>query len=99
MPTYVMMTRLAPEAVSEPRYVEKLEKRVSEHIRKACPEVKWIGSYSVLGPYDYLDIFEAPNEESATKVALITRSYGQGTTETWIATPWERYVRIAKEAA
>lgn len=99
MPTYVMLTRLLPEAVSEPKYVEKLEKRVSEQVRKACPEVKWIGSYSVLGPYDYLDIFEAPNEESATKVALITRSFGRGTTETWIATPWDRFVKLAKEAA
>jgi len=99
MPTYVMLTRLRPEAVSEPRYVEKLEKRVTEHIRKACPGVKWIGSYSVLGPYDYLDIFEAPDEDAATKVALITRSFGQGTTETWIATPWDRFVKIAREAA
>ncbi len=99
MPTYVMLTRLNPDAVGKPKFVEDLEKRVTGQIRKSCPEVKWIGSYSILGPYDYLDIFEAPNEESATKVALITRSFGHGTTETWIATPWDRYVRIAKEAA
>jgi uncharacterized protein with GYD domain len=99
MPTYVMLTRLNPEAVSKPSYVEDLEKRVTSHIRKHCPEVKWIGSYSILGPYDYLDLFEAPSEESATKLALITRSFGHGTTETWIATPCDRYVKIAKEAA
>ncbi len=99
MPTYVMLTRISPEAVGEPKFVENLEKRVVEKVRKNCPEVKWIGSYSILGPYDYLDIFEAPSEESATKVALITRSFGHGTTETWIATPWDRFVKIAKEAA
>jgi uncharacterized protein with GYD domain len=99
MPTYVTLTRLNPEAVKEPKNVESLEKKVWDQIKKKCPEVKWIGSYSVLGPYDYLDIYEAPNEDSATKVSLIIRSFGHATTETWIATPWDHYVKIAKEAA
>ena len=58
MPTYVMLTRLNPESVTKPKLVEDLEKSVTGRIRKSCPEVKWIGSYSILGPYDYLDIFE-----------------------------------------
>ena len=99
METYIMLTRLSPEAVSEPKFVEKVEKKVVDRIRKACPEVKWIGSYSVLGPYDYVDIFEAPNGEIATKVALLVRSLGHATTETWVATKWDRFVQLAKEAA
>ena len=99
MATYVMLTRISPEAVSGPKFVEKLEKKVADRIRKNCPEVKWIGSYSILGPYDYLDIFEAPDAESATKVALLVRSYGHGTTETWVATPWDRFVELAKDAS
>lgn len=98
MPTYVLLTRLSPDAVSAPKFVEKLEKRVAERVRKNCPEVKWLGSYSVLGPYDYLDIFEAPDGESATKVALLVRSFGHATTETWVATPWDRFVQLAKDA-
>lgn len=99
MPTYVMLTRLSPEAVKDPKFVESLERKVTDKIHKNCPDVKWIQSYSVLGPYDYVDIFEAPSPEMATKVALIVRSFGHGTTETWIATPWERFVSVAKEAA
>lgn len=99
METYIMLTRLSPEAVSEPKFVEKVEKKVVDRIRKACPEVKWIGSYSVLGPYDYVDIFEAPNGEIATKVALLVRSVGHATTETWVATKWDRFVQLAREAA
>ncbi len=98
MATYIMLTRLSPEAVSEPKFVEKLEKRVAESIRKVCPEVKWIGSWSVLGPYDYVDIFDAPDGEAATRVSLLVRSYGHGVTETWVATPWDRFVQIAKDA-
>ncbi|HEU5360916.1 MAG TPA: GYD domain-containing protein [Candidatus Deferrimicrobiaceae bacterium] len=99
MPTYIMLTRISPEAVSGPKFVEKLEKKVSERIKKNCPEVTWKSSYSILGPYDYLDIFEAPDGESATKVALLVRSYGHGTTETWVATPWDRYVELAKDVS
>lgn len=99
METFIMLTRLSPEAVSEPKFIEKVEKKVVDRIKKACPEVKWIGSYSVLGPYDYVDIFEAPNGEIATKVALLVRSLGHATTETWVATKWDRFVQLAKEAA
>jgi len=99
METFIMLTRLSPEAVSEPKFVEKVEKKVVDRIKKVCPEVKWIGSYSVLGPYDYVDIFEAPNGETATKVALLVRSLGHATTETWVATKWDRFVQLAKEAA
>jgi uncharacterized protein with GYD domain len=45
----------------------------------------------VLGPCDYLDIFEAPDETIAAKVVMIIRSYGHGQTETWTAMPWERF--------
>jgi uncharacterized protein with GYD domain len=99
MAIYIMLTRLSPEAVREPKFVEKLERKVADRIHKNCPEVKWIGSYSVLGPCDYVDIFEAPDGEAATKVALLVRSFGHGMTETWVATPWDRFVQLAKEAA
>jgi uncharacterized protein with GYD domain len=91
MPHYVMLTRLTPEAVRTPTDLKKLEAAVSERVRRDCPEVKWVKSYAILGPYDYLDIFEAPNEEVAARVVMIVRSYGHGQTETWTAVPWERF--------
>ena len=91
MATYVMLTRLAPEAITNPRAFEELGDRVIERLHAECPSVKWLASYAVLGPYDYLDIFEAPDNETATKVAVIIRSFGHATTETWPATPWEQF--------
>jgi uncharacterized protein with GYD domain len=58
--------------------------------------VKWLANYAVLGPCDYLDIFEAPDNDAATKVALLVRSFGHATTETWVLTPWDRYEGMAK---
>jgi uncharacterized protein with GYD domain len=91
MPTYVVLTRLTPEAVKTPGELKRLEKAVADHVRRDCPQVKWIANYAILGPYDYLDIFEAPDETTAAKVVMIIRSYGHGQTETWTAMPWERF--------
>jgi uncharacterized protein with GYD domain len=96
MATYVMLTRLSPEAVTKPERVVDLNKQVAERIKKECHGVKWIANYAVLGPTDYVDIFEAPDSEAATMVSLIVRSFGHATTETWIATPWERFAELAK---
>jgi uncharacterized protein with GYD domain len=91
MVTYVVLTRLTPESVKSPGDLKRLEKAVSERVRNECPDVKWIANYAVLGPYDYLDIFEAPDETAAAKVVMIIRSFGHATTETWTALPWERF--------
>jgi uncharacterized protein with GYD domain len=91
MALYVMQTRLTPEAVRVPADLKRLEKAVAEHVRRECPEVKWLASYAILGPCDYLDFFEAPNEEVAARVVMIVRSYGHAQTETWTAVPWDRF--------
>ena len=96
MGTYVMLTRLSPEALTKPEAVNELNKRVEERIKKECPGVKWVANYAVLGPCDYLDLFEAPDSDMATKVALLVRSFGHATTETWVATQWERFAEMAK---
>ena len=96
MAIYIMQTRLSPEALTRPKSVAELNKQVEERIKKECPQVKWLANYAVLGPCDYLDIFEAPDPDTATKVALLVRSFGHATTETWMATPWDRFVELAK---
>ena len=94
MGTYIMLTRLSPEAVAKPQSVTQLNKQVEGRIKKECPGVTWLANYAVLGPCDYLDIFEAPDVDTATKVSLIVRSFGHATTETWIATQWDRFVDL-----
>lgn len=95
MGTFVMLTRLSPEPLKKPEAVAQLNREVEERIKKDCPGVKWVANYAVLGPCDYLDIFDAPDTETATKVALLVRSFGHGTTETWVATPWDRFLSLA----
>lgn len=96
MAIYVMLTKLSPEALARPESVAELNRQVEDRIKQQCPSVKWLANYAVLGPCDYLDILEAPDTDTATKVALLVRSLGHATTETWIATPWDRFVDLAK---
>lgn len=96
MAVYVMLTRLSPEALTKPESVLELNQKVESRIKQECPTVKWLANYSVLGPCDYLDIFEAPDTDTATKVALLVRSLGHATTETWVATPWDRFAGLAQ---
>jgi uncharacterized protein with GYD domain len=91
MATYVVLTRLTPESVKAPADLARLERAVSERIRKECPQVKWLANYAILGPCDYLDLFEAPDESVAARVVMIIRSFGHAQTETWTAVPWERF--------
>jgi len=91
-----MLTRLSPEALTRPGAVANLNKKVEERIRQECPGVKWLANYAVLGACDYLDVFEAPDADTATRVALLVRSFGHATTETWVATPWDRFLTLAQ---
>ena len=48
MLTFVMLTRLSPEAVRSPKALEDLERQAMERVRKECPEVEWVNSYAIL---------------------------------------------------
>ena len=56
MGTYIMLTRLSPDALKKPQSVGELNKRAEERIKKECPDVKWLANYAVLGLCDYVDI-------------------------------------------
>ena len=96
MSTFIMLTRLSHGALSSPSSLETLEREVMERMRAECPKVEWLSSFAVLGPCDYLDIFQAPDIETATKVATIVRTFGHADTEIWAATEWERFKELVR---
>ena len=96
MQTFIMLTRLSHGALRSPSSLENLEREVMERIGAECPEVEWLSSYAVLGPSDYLDIFMAPDNETATKVATVVRTFGHADTEVGGATEWKKFKELVR---
>jgi uncharacterized protein with GYD domain len=97
MQTFVLMTKLAPDASKNIQDQAKQGRLWLQKVNEKCPEVNFIAHYALLGPYDFLDIYEAPNEEIAAKVSLISLQSGAFQAESWVAIPYKRFVELAKE--
>ena len=67
------------------------------HGKVPCPEVKFILHYALLGDYDFMDIYEAPDEEIAAKVSMISRENGAFQAQSWTAIPYKRFLDLIKE--
>ena len=97
MGVYVLMTKLTPDVTKDMKHREKIGKKWIEKGNQKCPDVTWLSHYALLGPYDFMDIFEAPNEEVAAKVSMITLSSGAFQAESWTAIPYSRFVELVEE--
>jgi uncharacterized protein with GYD domain len=97
VPTYVLMTTLSPEITRNMRNREELGQEWKQRIAAQVPEVRWISHYALLGPYDFLDIYEAPDEEAAAKVSMIGLALGASRAESWTAIPYTRFIDLTKE--
>jgi len=96
MSIFLMQTRVSADALSQPKSLETLGRDVAEKIREHCPDVRWIASYAVLGPCDYLDVFEAPNIEAATRVSVLVRSHGRAESQIWPALAWPEFKSLLR---
>jgi len=94
MSTFVLMTKLGPDVASDVRHREQIGKKWLKKVTEKCPEVRWTAHYALLGPYDFMDIFEAPSEEVAAKVSWITLSAGAVQAESWAAIPYNRFLEL-----
>jgi len=92
MATYVILSRLSPEAFRDPREFKKLAEAVSSKIKSECSGVRWKDSFATLGRFDVVDIVEANDPKQIEKAAMIIRAYGHSTTETLVATPWKEFL-------
>jgi len=97
MALFVLMTRLGPEAVHDAHGRRAMGKAWLQKVRETCPEVKFVAHYALLGPYDFMDIYEAPDIETAHRVSLISRSEGAVSAESWGAVPYERFLEVLEE--
>ncbi len=83
MAIYVMLTTLTDEGrktiKGNPQRIKEVNKEVE------AMGVKILAQYSLLGPYDFVNILEAPDNQTITKVALELGSRGTLQTMTMAA--------------
>lgn len=97
MQTFILMTKLSPEVGAKVRERSTIGRAWLDQVREKCPDVKFIAHYGLLGPYDFIDIYEAPNEEIAAKVSMISMANGAFQAESWVAIPYKRLVELTGE--
>jgi len=92
MATYIILSKVSPQAFSDPFEFKKIAERVASKIKTKCPGVVWKQSYSTMGRFDVVDIVEADDPKQMAQAAMIIRAYGHSTTETLMAIPWKEFL-------
>ena len=83
MATYIMLTTLTDEGRKTIKENPKRIKEVNKEVE--AMGVKVLAQYAVLGPYDFVNILEAADNKTISKVALELGSRGTLQTMTMAA--------------
>ncbi len=96
MQTFILLTKLTPELTQCLKDRSTIGGNWLELVREKCPEIKFVSHYALLGQYDFLDIYEAPDVESAAKVSIISRANGAMSAESLPAIPYKDFLELVK---
>ena len=97
MKTFVLLTKLAPDVSRQLKDRAEIGRAWLDHVKEKCPDVKFIAHYALLGPYDFIDIYEAPDEETAAKVSMISLANGAFEAQSLTTIPYKRFLELTKE--
>lgn len=95
MSIYVMLTTLTSEGRKTLKERPERIKEVNQEVEKMG--VKILQQYAVLGPYDFVNILDAPNNEVISKVAVELGSRGTIQTTTLPALPVDDFMQAVKK--
>jgi uncharacterized protein with GYD domain len=97
MPTFAMLIKMSPELVRSFKAMEEIGKAVAAKYQEACPEANVKTRLALLGPYDFMDILDAPSEETAFKMAAVILSSGMASSvETWSALSHQKLLELTR---
>ena len=91
MAVYIMLTTLTDEGrktlKANPQRIKEVNKEVE------AMGVKILAQYALLGPYDFINVLEAPDNKSVSKVAIELGSRGTLQTMTMAAMTVDEMVK------
>lgn len=97
MQTYILLTKLSPVLSAKIKSRATLGRSWLKQVKEKCPEVKFIAHYAILGQYDFLDVYEAPDEEVAAKISMISQANGAFQAESMPAIHYKRFLELIDE--
>lgn len=92
MPKFVMLSTLGPDGHARLRENPERLREVNADVE--AMGVKVLEQFALLGPYDFLNILEAPDERTMAKVATTLAARGTLKTLTLTAIEVEDYISI-----
>lgn len=95
MAIYLMLTTLTNEGRKTLKGRPERIKEVNEEVEKMG--VKILHQYAVMGPYDFVNILDAPDKEVISKVAVELGSRGTVQTMTLACMPVDDFIRAVKK--
>jgi len=97
MPTYILLSTLTAEG-------RTTIKEKPERIREVNREIEAFGAkvvsqHAVLGPYDFVNIVEAPDNETIARVSVELGARGTVQIMSMPAIPIDKFIAMAKKSA
>jgi len=90
MPTYIMLSTLTPEGVQTVKNNPQRINEVNKEVEQLGATVK--AQWATLGQWDFVNVIEAPDEQTIARVSLELGSRGTGRYETLAAIPVDELI-------
>jgi uncharacterized protein with GYD domain len=91
MPLYIMLSTLSDTGRKVVRKLPGSIRKVNEEVGRMG--VKVLAQYAVLGPYDFVTVVEAPDNETVAKVSMELGARGSVQMMTMAAIPVDTFIR------
>ena len=95
MPTYILLSTLTAEGR---KTVRERPNRIQEVDREMeAMRVRVISQHAVVGPYDFVNVVEAPDNETIIKASVELGARGTVKIISMPAIPIEEFIKVIKE--
>lgn len=90
MPTFIMLSTLTPEGVQTVKNNPSRIREVNKEVEQLGASVK--AQWAVLGRFDFVNVIEAPDEKTMSRVSLELSSRGTARYESLSAIPIDEFI-------
>jgi uncharacterized protein with GYD domain len=90
MPTYILLTTLTSEGVQTIKNNPARIREVNREVEQLGAKV--VAQWATLGRFDFVNVLEAPDEETIARVSMELGSRGTGRYETLTAIPVDDFI-------